>query len=559
MTSKGISTTESEKNFGETSNEEQSDSIYDATNIPQILLEMDEKPELTIEKILINIFNKFITPGNVEFDNSDLQPHLKKVKILCLKNDKSKIIYILLTKIRSLIKKYREKLFELPNIIELREKIFRKYYKRSHSFSKLISKHYINFALDRPSINHSFSKTKNIIFNYYLTVKNLFFELKNIKNCLRRTAPIIEEIFEVPLSKFPKFSIWECEKEDYLKILIHDNFIWDQIVKSKNSYLKDIISEITQDDNTNLTEMSDRIDYFKLMEEYKKLNIDDMLKLSEVGSSLDTRFPEDAKPFHLSKEEIYQNKIDKDIHCSFEEEDIDDYPNSEDQNAEGINSINEYTLIKTLRKKITIQTKSREITKSILARKSINKINIREDNKYIDFPISNLLKSNDLSDLSNKDNLEKMIALNKNTEIKKIYENNFNINNINNNSKQRKKQQKNKNKNKKESKERKKSNKKIDIPNDIDDLVKYIVNDDKNENTGKKKKKNKKKKKKNKNEIKEDKKEEIEDNKEKEKNDEIEEIKENLTKNSINRYKIHKIKFKYKPKWINKISKIKNS
>ena len=48
----------------------------------------------------------------------------------------------------------------------------------------------------------------------------------------------------------------------------------------------------------------------------------------------------------------------------------------------------------------------------------------------------------------------------------------------------------------------KNNNKKIDIPNDIDDLVKYIEKDDKNETT-KKKKKNKKKKKKNKNEIKE--------------------------------------------------------
>ena len=127
MTSKGISTTESEKNFGETSNEEQSDSIYDATNIPQILLEMDEKPELTIEKILINIFNKFITPGNVDMEYSDIQIHQKKIKLLCLQQEKSKIVYILLTKIRSLIKKYREKLFELPNIIELREKIYQKY------------------------------------------------------------------------------------------------------------------------------------------------------------------------------------------------------------------------------------------------------------------------------------------------------------------------------------------------------------------------------------------------------------------------------------------------
>ena len=316
---------------------------------------------------------------------------------------------------------------------------------------------------------------------------------------MRRTAPIIEKIFEVPLSKYQKFSIWECEKEDYLKILIHDDFIWNQISKSKNSYLNEIISEITEDHNMNLTEMTERIEYFKLIEEYKKLNIDEMLKLSQVCSSMDTRFPEDAKPLYSLREGFCQNLIseDKDLRYSYEEADIDDFPNSEDQSNEEMNNLNKIALFKGLNKKIAIQTKSREITQSILTRKNINKINIREDNKYIDIP--NLLKNNDLG---NKDNLEKIISLNKNPELKKIYERN-----INNISKQRKKVTK-KNRTKKESNESIKSNnKKIDIPNDIDDLVKYIEKDDKNENAGKKKKKNKKKKKK-KNEIKEDKKEE---------------------------------------------------
>ena len=546
MSSKGVSTERESKQM-ESSSEDHVDSSYDSTNIPQILLDIEEKPELIIEKILINIFNKFITPGNVDMEYSDIQIHQNKIKLLCLQQEKSKIVYILLTKIRSLIKKYREKLFELPNIIELREKIYQKYYKRSHSFNKIISDNYINFALDRPSINHSFSKTKKMLFNYYLTIKNLFCELKNIKNCLRRTAPIIEKIFEVPLSKYQKFSIWECEKEDYLKILIHDDFIWNQISKSKNSYLNEIISEITEDHNMNLTEMTERIEYFKLIEEYKKLNIDEMLKLSQVCSSMDTRFPEDAKPLYSLREGFCQNLIseDKDLRYSYEEADIDDFPNSEDQNNEEINNLNKIALFKGLNKKITIQTKSREITQSILTRKNINKINIREDNKYIDIP--NLLKNNDLS---NKENLEKIISLNKNPELKKIYEKN-----INNISKQKKKVAK-KNRTKKESNESIKSNnKKIDIPNDIDDLVKYIEKDDKNENAGKKKKKNKKKKKK-KNEIKEDKKEENnEDLGESNKKDEINDIKQDLLKNSINRFKIHKIKFKYRPKWLQKISK----
>ena len=430
MSSKGVSTERESKQM-ESSSEDHIDSSYDSTNIPQILLDIEEKPELIIEKILINIFNKFITPGNVDMEYSDIQIHQNKIKLLCLQQEKSKIVYILLTKIRSLIKKYREKLFELPNIIELREKIYQKYYKRSHSFNKIISDNYINFAVDRPSINHSFSKTKKMLFNYYLTIKNLFCELKNIKNCLRRTAPIIEKIFEVPLSKYQKFSIWECEKEDYLKILIHDDFIWNQISKSKNSYLNEIISEITEDHNMNLTEMTERIEYFKLIEEYKKLNIDEMLKLSQVCSSMDTRFPEDAKPLYSLREGFCQNLIseDKDLRYSYEEADIDDFPNSEDQNNDEINNLNKIALFKGLNKKITIQTKSREITQSILTRKNINKINIREDNKYIDMP--NLLKNNDLS---NKDNLEKIISLNKNPELKKIYEKN-----INNISKQKKK------------------------------------------------------------------------------------------------------------------------
>ena len=174
MSSKGIST-ENSQNQVESSPEEHNDS-YEAINIPRMLLDIEEKPELTIEKILINIFNKFITPGNVEMDENDILSYKSKIKLLGFQIEKSKIVYILLTKIRSLIKKYREKLFELPNIIELREKIYQKYYKRSHSFNKIISNNYINFALDRPSINHSFSKTKKMLFNYYLTIKNLFCE-----------------------------------------------------------------------------------------------------------------------------------------------------------------------------------------------------------------------------------------------------------------------------------------------------------------------------------------------------------------------------------------------
>ena len=523
MSSKGNSE-EKEKKGRDSSSDEHIDTNYKQKS-NKMLLDIEEKPEIVIEKILINIFNKYITPGNVDIDLSELQTHQDKIKLLSMQQKKSKIVYLLLTKIRSLIKKYREKLFELPNIIELREKIFQKNYKRSYSQNKITSKKYLSFFYERPRLNSSYPKFKK--FNYFLVIKNLFCELKNIRNCLRRTAPIIEKIFEEPLSKYAKFSIWECEKEDYLKILIHDDFIWNQIRKGKNPFLNDVISEITEHDNTNLTSMTDRINYFKFKEEYKKFNMDNILRISEIGSSIDTRFPEDAKPINvLKEEELYETmmKEDKDIRYSYEEADIEDYTNSEEQNNDDINSFKEVRIYKAGNRKI-VQTKMGGINKSILTN-NIN-ININKDDKLFN---------------------EKLSSINNKIEIQDL----INI------SKKKKKDVKKKNVIKKENNKSKKKVKvdKNEIPNDIDDLVKYIVNDDKTETQNKKKKRNKKRKKKNKNEIKEDKKEEKEeDSKDINIKDDIKDIKEELVKNSINRFKIHKIKFKYKPKWINKISK----
>ena len=196
MSSKGNSK-EKEKKGRDSSSDEHIDTNYKSKG-NKMFLDIEEKPEIVIEKILINIFNKYITPGNVDIDLSELQMHQDKIKLLTMQQKKSKIVYLLLTKIRSLINKYREKLFELPNIIELREKIFQKNHKRSYSQNKIISKKYLSFFYERPRLNSSYPKFKK--FNYFLVVKNLFCELKNIRNCLRRTAPIIEKIFEEPLS-----------------------------------------------------------------------------------------------------------------------------------------------------------------------------------------------------------------------------------------------------------------------------------------------------------------------------------------------------------------------
>ena len=95
---------------------------------------------------------------------------------------------------------------------------------------------------------------------------------------------------------------------------------------------------------------------------------------------------------------------------------------------------------------------------------------------------------------------------------------------------------------------------KKEVPSDIDELLKFIKSDDKiQQPSKKKKKKNKKNKKKNnkKNDEKEDTKEEKEEKDDIIINEDEEFIKfkNDIELNSVNRYKIHKIKFKYNQKW----------
>ena len=44
--------------------------------------------------------------------------------------------------------------------------------------------------------------------------------------------------------------------------------------------------------------MENKINTFKQIEESLKANLDEILKISEIGSSIDTRYPEDAKPIY---------------------------------------------------------------------------------------------------------------------------------------------------------------------------------------------------------------------------------------------------------------------
>ena len=525
--------------FGQKDYSEEEEEVSNSSEQKNFILDIDERPDTIIEKILIEIFNNNIYNKSEE-DNIAI--YQKKVKKLCLNFQSHKIILLLLTNIRNIIKKYKNKILEMPDIKKFRNFDIKPLFfpKKNNSIDKNYSYRYNTFKIEREDElnSKSFSKGEKKFDFYYSVVKNLFNRLKHVKNCLKKVAPIIEKVFELPLSEFEKFSIYECEKEGFLSIIIHDDFIWNEIMENKNKQFNKIIQEITEGNNSNINTLTTKIEYFENFCQERNIEI------AETSSSIDRRYPEDAKPLQeisLKEETRRKNnfmkneigissiKISESDTSNLISNTLKNFKENNSQNLEDIKilgNINEKINFKKeiLKKKFPFAEK-----KNIYSSIKIN--NITEEN-------INCI-GNDKSNIINLFNKEKWFtSKNKITNNKKESNNNVNkkIANKNNNYKIDKKE----------------------IPSDLDDLVKFIENDDKNETKNKKKKKNKKKtKKKNKTEDivnKEGENMNEEEMKNQKEDEEFNKLKENILKNSINRFKIHKIKFKYRPEWLEQIS-----
>ena len=533
----------------------------DCNAIKEILLDLEEDPNTIIEKILIKIFNEIIMNKN-EIEENFIFFHKKKVKELCIKHLKKNIILLLFVNIRNIIQKYRLKLFQIPSIVELRKNYYEKNdLNKSNSSNNKYSNRYLNFAIDRFQENYPGSPGRVHRSNYYYVVKNLFNKLKGIKNCLKKASPIIEKIFEYPLSDFENFSIIECAKEEYLKILIHDNYIWSEIVKNKNTIFNDVIQEILEGlegDSFHVNVIENKIEYFS---NFKKKS----LKISKIQPSVDIRRPEEAQPMIDIK-----LKFRTDLKNFYDDDKISDDEDSELDIENSKHNFANINMIKFNRKNLNLKNfrNNLDIKKAIITNETINEIkNFREK--------LNLEKN---FSFNNNNNNTSMNAIKAHSHINILNKNQGEENNINININKKRINKnieniplKNNKKNEKKNKNKKSENKNLinlvsneekkEIPNDLDDLVKYIKDDTTGEKQSKKKKKNRKKgKKKNKTNINNDE-NNNKDNEIKIDNDisnedkEIEEIKDQLLKDSINRYKIHKIKFKYRPYFLKKLEK----
>ena len=514
----------------------------------EILLEDDkaEDPNLIIDKLLINLFNQLIMNKN-EIEENFILFYKKKIKELCQKHLKKNIVLFLFININKIIQRYRQKLFEIPNMMDMRLNYMFKNELRSSSYKEKYSKKYFYFAIEQKKKSSYDSSKKIKIFDYNLVMKNLFNKLLWIKNCLKKAVPIIEKIFEYPLSCFKIFSVEGCTKEDFFRNILHDNFIWNEIIKNKRGEFKSLIEEILEDydlNNFSINIIENKIEYFN---KFTKKT----LQIQNAQSSLDTRTPEEA----IKISTIYY----EDDHEKLLNEEKDMYNNSGNINMYKFNSNDFVNNNFDINKALFASETLKEITK--LNNLKIN--NINKDSLNLEKNFSFPGKTVKVSAHTHINNLN-----NKSSQKSEKSDNDSNSNNKFNKKRFHKKIETNslKNKNNEENKNKKEEKNEI-IPNDLDDLVKYIKDD--NTQNKKKKKNRKKTKKRNKNnpanaEGESDNKREHDEIKDKDDDNfiddekDIQMFKEDLSRNSINRFHIHKIKFKYRPKYLQKISNLEN-
>ena len=525
----------------------------DISSIKEILLDIVEDPNLIIEKILISLFNEMIINKD-EIEENFILFYQKKIKDLCQKHQKKNITLLLFLNISNIIQRYRRIILETPNITEYRQNFSAKNDLRSFSHEEKHSKKYLYFDIsDRK--NKLYSPPKKVRnFDYISVMKNLFNKLLGIKHCLKRAVPIIEKIFEYPLTDFEDCSVQECTMENFLRIIIHDNFIWNEIIKNRRGELKILVQQLLEDfdkDCFYINNNDNNIDYFN---KFTKKT----LKVQNAQSSFDTRTPDDAfkiSPIYYDDE--HEKLFNKESDFN-NEETVDNIIQNKNNNLSNINMIK-------LNSRNFINNKF-DINKAIFTNETINEIN----------------KINTINNLAKENlnlNLQKNFSFPGNT-IKVPNRPHINLSNIppqkpdkpdrESNSKNKfnkkrfhKKVENNILKNKKSEEIKNKKEEKSEIPNDLDDLVKYIKDDN---NQNKKKKKNRKKTKKrnknaggeNSNENKKEQNENKDDDNFIDDEKDIQIFKDDLIKDSINRFKIHKIKFKYRPKYLKKISKFEN-
>ena len=428
-----------------------------------------------IEHILIDIYNKNISIINSQnlgspvskklFESSSIDK--KKMKKIFKKQYDEKnllVLKILSDKIKCLIEKCKEKIYEMDDINKLYEQFAKD--NNNHKFCKSIGSSGLTTNSNSSSFYGSGSDEDNIYMKNNLLLNNiqdesfckeishdLLTQLINIKNTLKVSSKEIESIFKYAFNalktndgKKAKINIELVQLEQFNKVILNDNLISTLLIqikyifsKYKEDYFVQIIEQLQQE---------------CLMHKNSMTKFDNLL-CQNLGIINDEN----------EKNNVNDNKNESDKN------------NENDNENENENLLNQKIIDNN---KIAYEFNDNKKIKNNLLN-IVNSCSNEEENGNDEN--NNINESIDVNDDIHNENIND----NNNENVKEsITNNNENINenmNISNN------ESNNDNKNEN-------NNVNIDF-NNIDDLVKFInESDDKNSNKRTKKKNKKKKKKK---------------------------------------------------------------
>ena len=253
-----------------TSEEEDNNNSLDNSNF------IEENFNNEIERILIEIYNNNITlisSGNyneINKNSSQVKDVEKQIKnYLKRENLKTnlKVLRTLSNKIKELVGKYKEKVFEIKEIKSIYEIIQRRQLLINNQIIHCNNSGESNVATNSNSnsLDYSFNEEDN--YNFSNLISNLqdekpdilLRELINIKKTLKISSREIEQIFRYPLNllknengKKIKFSIELMQREEFCKTLLNDEII--------STILKHIKEIFCQNNSSNIIKMIEELE-----------------------------------------------------------------------------------------------------------------------------------------------------------------------------------------------------------------------------------------------------------------------------------------------------------
>jgi hypothetical protein len=431
------------------SSEEEENNIRENNTIS-----IEENFNNEIERMLIEIYNKNISLissknySEINKNNKEIEEIQKQIKNY-LKKESIKtnllVLKILGNKIKELIIKYKEKIFEIEEIKEIYQAnelkrqalINNQIVHCNNSVGSNVATNSNSSYDNNDNIDNSYNEEEyllrnNILLNVQdeITEKGishiLLRELINIKKTLKISSKEIEKIFRYPLSilrndsgKKIKFSIELMQYEEFCNILLKDDLISILLVQIKEIFYQIKVPKIfrwIKELIENTEHKNEMTRFMKFINEKLGKENNNELDNNEIEKN---KLSENKEEQDKMKEEKISNRINKNE--KYKTEEIYDKEMNFKDIDELLNYINDEKDCKKVKKKGRKGKKNKKQNNSIKEEKKEEQL-IIDNNNLDDIYIKEFadFKKNILENSINKNNINKIIPCLSDDFLKKI-------------------------------------------------------------------------------------------------------------------------------------------